>query len=419
MPAMIRLHLVLFCAGAALGCEGAIDGAPGHDDGVIGDPSDEPDYLHDPAPPGGQPAPQSPRAEPAPHSFPPPVIPGPFATQWCGTFDDRDLTEVAAAGFGGLRIGLNPLSPNLARVTPIVENMWAHGQTPIIILGSDNQNPPRTPEAWQSFAAGSAALASYFAGLSPRGRIVFEIWNEPNGEHFWHHPNAGEYAGLAVTTARALRPYPFAVVAPAVGNVDPDHNLPFLLDVFRAQPDLANQIDAVSVHGYDPTGRASPEARLPRFLRVMQLTGKPLLMSEWGWPSLGGAALPADRVAAYSARMLLLNLSVGVVMSVLYTWRDDSATDPNDSYGLERSDRTARKALFAVKGVIDNLAGFQFLHRARTANAEDIVLVFGRGDEQKVAYWTTGEPHNIRVGQVRLRHADMYPRFAPLAAGTL
>src|ERR1051325_8036566 len=60
---------------------------------------------------------------------------------------------------------------------------------------------PRHPESVAALSRFAAAAAKHFHAR----HILWEIWNEPNGNFWSPKPNAPEYTALAVATARAIR----------------------------------------------------------------------------------------------------------------------------------------------------------------------------------------------------------------------
>ncbi len=74
-----------------------------------------------------------------------------------------------------------------------IPNEWAVGCVPML-YGYD------VMEAWKGYVK---ALAEHF-----KGRVThFEIWNEPDNEHFWHpeKPDAKQYASFVAITGNVIK----------------------------------------------------------------------------------------------------------------------------------------------------------------------------------------------------------------------
>ena len=263
----------------------------------------------------------------------------------------------------------------------------------------------RTAAGRQRFAQWAAAAVAHFKG---RG-IVWEIWNEPNGSGFWKpKPNAADYAALALATCQAIRAVApdECIVAPATSGID----MPFLEDCFRRG--LLDQIDAVSVHPYRQSG---PESAVGEYARLRELikrhapAGKsiPILSGEWGYSSAWAGYGDALQ-GALLAREWLTNLAAGIPLSIWYDWRDDG-TDPKDPehhFGTVSPAYQAgaqppfqpKPAYLAAQTLTRALAGTHFIRRLALGTRDDHVLLFGDGQRQVLACWTTAPAgHSLRV----------------------
>ena len=110
----------------------------------------------------------------------------------------------------------------------------------------DNGKSPFTEAGRVSFSRYAASAAAHFRSKG----IIWEIWNEPNLAQFWKpEPNAGDYAKLALATARAVRAAdPDAVILAPGSSGFPWE---FLETVFRGG--VLDHVDAISVHPYRGT----------------------------------------------------------------------------------------------------------------------------------------------------------------------
>ncbi len=266
----------------------------------------------------------------------------------------------------------------------------------------DNDGPPRTEIARQAFARWAVAAAKHFAG---RG-VIWEIYNEPNNSMFWpSQPNVNEYIALALAVGRAFRSElpTEKLVGPATSGID----FPFLEACFKAG--LLDYWAAVSVHPYrqsDPENAANDYCRLREMIsryrartpRVGERAENPIISGEWGYSSVW-RGMSEEKQAALLAREMLTNLANGVPISIWYDWRDDGV-DPKEAehhFGIVRNAyQDGRDSVFepkpayqAAKTVSQFVDGYAYQRRLPVDSDSDYVLVFSRGDEVRIAAWTT------------------------------
>jgi len=279
----------------------------------------------------------------------------------------------------------------------------------------DNGNPPRTQEARQGFARWAVAAARHFAG---RG-VLWEIYNEPNHSLFWPpHPNAGEYVALALTVGQAFREAlpNERLIGPATSEIDFD----FLEACFKGG--LLEYWSAVSVHPYrrsDPETAANDYCRLREMIRAYAplQTNKgagagakkeiPIISGEWGY-SAAWRGFDEAKQGQLLARSWLTNAANDVALSIWYDWRDDGddAKDAEHHFGSVHSQYrenietvfAPKPAYLAAKTLTSFLRGYRFEKRLRVAGEEDFLLVFRKGDETRMAAWTTNiRPHQVLI----------------------
>ena len=276
----------------------------------------------------------------------------------------------------------------------------------------------RTEAARQAFARWAVAAAKHFAG---RG-VLWEIFNEPNIKVFWPpQPIVQEYIALALAVGRGFRvEVPNEkLIGPAVSGID----FAFLEACFKAG--LLEYWSAVSVHPYRQT---NPETVANDYCRLREMidryhrrygTGSgsgridltsaqiPIISSEWGfsaaWPRMDEA-----QQGALVAREMLTNLANGIPISIWYDWRDDG-TDPKEPehhFGLVRNSHSAgtdpvfapKQAYLAAKTLNEILDGWRFEKRLNVGSDEDYILVFVKGNELRIAAWTTSAtPHRVVI----------------------
>ena len=373
----------------------------------------------------------------------PNVVPMNMGTQYANFLIAADIDEIAGVGLKYIRIGLNvDRTDDIAnRIDPLVRRMWAKGITPFIIIG--NSPPPTTADARAHFAVAAKALCERFRD----GPVVFELWNEPNGSNFWKpNPDPVAYANFAAEVAAAMKSTGSGhqIVAGDVNNIDQD-GLSWLEQVLSTRRDLLNNLDAVSIHGYQvstsPTvGKMNPEARLPTYNKVRALTTKyghtlPIVLSEWGWTEGGPVAISPFLHAAYGARMLLTNMYAGIPVSILYSWRDEAPYKVDDRFGFKDCSfkdangtcigGNPRPLYWAISQMTQELSNYAYRTRLGSGMT-DFVLVFQHisSGAYKAAVWTTGKKHNITVnikGKPPLVFPDVtgLPKYMNIAPGRI
>ncbi len=191
----------------------------------------------------------------------------------------------------------------------------------------DGGLPPETEAGRAAFAAFAGAAARNF-----RGRVAWEIWNEPNVPTFWAGaPNPEAYVHLARGAAAAIRREdPAALIfGPALGGGGFD--LPYLEATFRMG--LLQFVDGVSVHPY---GAGQPEEALGFYEDVRRLIRQlgrgrnpPVVVTEWGYPV---AEVGAESQADYLKRAIELNRQAGIPLTIWFNWQDPIV--PWQSFGL-------------------------------------------------------------------------------------
>jgi len=292
----------------------------------------------------------------------------------------------------------------------------------------DNDLSPYTEEGRQAFARWAAASAQHFKGHG----ILWEIYNEPNGGFWRPKANVDDYAKLALAVGKALRAAAptETYIGPATSTVD----FNFLEACFKAG--LLQYWSAVSIHPYRQTG---PESAAPEFRRLRQMiakyapTGKqiPIISGEWGYSAAWGG-YTEEKQGKMLPRQWLNNLSNDIVLSIWYDWHDDG-TDPKEpehhfgtvanAYHPDQTPvYTPKPAYLAAKTLTSLLNGYHFNKRLMVGGEEDYVLLFSKGNEVRLAAWTTAaNNHPVTIPaspgsfQVTGYTGD---KIAPLAANT-
>ena len=159
---------------------------------------------------------------------------------------------------------------------------------------------------------------------------------------------------------------------------------------------------AVSVHPYRPS---SPESVAEDYRRLRMLIEKykpkgksiQIFSGEWGYSSTNG--ISEEKQGEYLPRQWLTNVSNNVPLSIWYDWHDDGKDpkEPEHHFGSVHNDYTPKPAYLAAKKLTNELAGYRFNKRLGIDRDDDYVLLFEKGDELKLAAWTTHEPHKIAL----------------------
>lgn len=230
------------------------------------------------------------------------------------------------------------------RWLPIIDYTAAWAQT---IPGQDH-SAPRGPLGYAAYAGAFAARygprGSFWAehpAIPPRPVSTYEIWNEPDGGHFWlPGPDPGGYADLYAAARFAIKAADPGGRVLIGGLTNPPVFLPAVLS---ARPDLRGHIDGVAIHPYSP----SPTAILHSvqtdrsLLRSLGLGDVPLYLTEFGWASSPRGArdwISPSLRPGYITRSFgaLAHSDCGIGAVILYTWvtpERDSANE-YDWFGI-------------------------------------------------------------------------------------
>lgn len=283
--------------------------------------------------------------------------------QYASWYLDRLDAVVARADARGVKVLL----------APVFSPCWAVPNTvgvplPCLeasLLGAVGPLPPDDPRDYADFASFLAArYDTRLAGL--------EVWNEPNLPSFWNtrEPAAAYVRLLRATYGAVKRASPAVpVVAGSVAGTD----AAFLDALYDAG--IQGSYDVLSVHPYND-GRAPAAVLDPRWSAMTFLQGlrnvrdvraahgdrKPAWLTELGWNTstqrgelwLDGVTLAQQAEYLTQALAMLRDPAWGIDFTsgvFVYRLRDTGtdAGDPQQGYGLQRYDGTAKPAFAAVK----------------------------------------------------------------------
>jgi hypothetical protein len=190
----------------------------------------------------------------------------------------------------------------------------------------------------------------------------WQVWNEPNLQHFWAGKlEPGRYARFLALSRRAItNGDPDAKIVLA-GMPETKQGLPmstYLKGLYRVKG-FAKLVDVVTAHNYAPTAeRAIEVLELER--RIMDRNGSrgtPIWVTELGWASAGPRDHPLVKDPALQAKLLTRSFrllsrrsrDLGIGAVFWYDWRD-RGTAPGEpdhfSYhtGLFRANREPKPA---------------------------------------------------------------------------
>ncbi len=277
----------------------------------------------------------------------------------------------------------------------------------------DGQTSEIPPADWATFAG---AVAGRYCDHIKR----YEIWNEENTARFWQPAPDPEHYGLLLEAAY-----------PAIKQACPDAEVlfgglssfdgPTLFEgvynyigrVAKALPDICQYFDSMAIHPYTFVQEWAPESGFDLLFfdfpgvtgqidaARAQLTkagcgGKPLQLTEIGWPSL----IIGDRnQARFLARSFFLAATKGVAGYYWYDfWDGQGAEPPTENYfGLyvyphnyPETEQVPKPSFAAYLTAMTLFGGMQFAGdlSAKLNLPQDVyVLAFMNGHQLGLALW--------------------------------
>ena len=348
----------------------------------------------------------TPAPRPEVWALPDRVIPEPFGVEIHFTRASQgEMDYIANGGFKWVRMDMfwHTIETALGRYNfsaydSLVAEMTRRGIRIVFILDYGNPlydrgYPPTSPGGQAAFARFAAVAAKRYRDAG----VIWDIWNEPNLDHFWApKANAHDYGQLALKTVTAIRAAePTAiVVAPALAGYD----YPFWHTLGRMG--LFNQIDAVTIHSYGvrtPEELTGPYLELRGIINTYSPNWKvPIFSGEWGFASTINGYSEGQQ-AQLLTRQWLVNLMHDINLNIWYDWRDDG-TDLDNSehnFGTVRNNYSPKPAYEAAQTLSTALNGYRFLRRVSLERADDYLLIFQNGDRVAFAMWTIDEAHTV------------------------
>lgn len=291
----------------------------------------------------------------------------------------------------------------------LTESLIENGIRPYYVL--DFSNILYEPNTSITSEKGIRAFERFVAKATSRyggKHIIWEIWNEPDG-NFWNpKPNYDAYVNLVKNTSKVIRKNDptGTIVAPALSSLNND-SLYWLNEVFKRG--ILNYIDALSVHPYRneaPESVSKDYSYLRKLISSYTNRSVQIFSGEWGYSNGKGIHGNVNDItqAQYLVRMYLINTMNGIPISIWYDWKNDGV-DPNnieDNFGIRENDVLIPKlGYYALETLIRELRDFKFKYRVNMDSDSDYVLIFrNRDGEEKIVCWTTGATHSITLSNI-------------------
>lgn len=306
-----------------------------------------------------------------------------------------------------------------------VRNVHRHGLKAVIVIGGGHKRytgtmnapegnmdhtetyllAPSTAEQRVAFARYAAAAIKHFGSKD----IVWEIWNEPDQDHFWApKANVEDYAALANEACWAMRKEkPKAhIIGPGMAETPGQWGslLPGFLGKVLQSP-VADCLDAISVHPYrdfikPPETVNEAYKNLRQFVKAHTQEGKselPVLATEWGFTMHD---VTEEEQAAFLLRSYMLNTLNKVPLSIWYEWRDSRAPEEGAEahFGLLTLKHKPKLAYKTLKAFLPPLRGARIEKRLDVGNTEDYVLQLKhpKGNSHLV-YWSADTQTDTRL----------------------
>ncbi len=341
------------------------------------------------------------------------TVPNGFGVNIHFTGDPKDLDMIADAGFQFIRMDLTWAGVERKKgvynfdrpgYDALTEGCTKRGIRILYILDYSNKlyetdRSVRTEEGRKAFAAFAEAAAKRYRGQG----ILWEIWNEPNLEHFWKpQPGVDDYCKLVdLSAGRIKKADPSGlVVAPATSGI------PFQWLEQCFQKGLLQWIDVISVHPYRSP---PPETVIKDYDKLRELIKRhtpinkkiPIISGEWGYSNVNWNKKPLtnETQGQYLVRMFLINLYQKIPVSIWYDWKNDGANprEREHNFGAVTHDLKPKTAYLAVSILSKTLNGYSIKKRLDLGNDSDYAFLMTKGNNQAFALWTMDKKHKIKL----------------------
>lgn len=262
---------------------------------------------------------------------------------------------------------------------------------------------PKTAEHRAGFARFAAEAATQFKGR----KVMFELWNEPDGGI-----TAEEYMALAKATIPAMRKADPNVVV--VGPGAHHYAVAWLEKCFDYG--LLNLVDVLSIHlyfGMPPAPQPAPELNTPLVKTLRTLVAKyaqgrsvPIMNSEWGYKRLVPGTAPISNSGAvtttdqteYLPRAILLQQLWNLRFAAWFCWWTPPESIVHDGdFALLTPTHVPTISYYVMKTLNTQLQNAKLAKRLSTVSADDYVLEFDSDQGKRWVAWTAAAPHALTI----------------------
>ena len=259
------------------------------------------------------------------------------------------------------------LARNNLRWYPVIAygTAWAAS---VVGPGGPWMSPPRDPADYaafvEAFARRYGSQGTFWAARPDLPRLPvqsYEIWNEPNVEHFFPDQTTApeRYADLYVPAAAGVRSGDPAgqVLIGGLGSIGVGD---FLTRMAQRRPELWSYVDAISYHPYGGHLGITFE-RIDLLRSVLASLGVGHLrieITETGWAS----PPTPESMRADHMRQLAEDLprsNCGITRVIPYTWVTDEIdpADPEDWFGIANRDGSLKPSGTAYSAAVLRMRG--------------------------------------------------------------
>jgi endo-1,4-beta-mannosidase len=224
-------------------------------------------------------------------------------------------------------------------------------------------SPVNNPTDFGNFVQ---ALATHYKGEIS----LYEIGNEPNWAKFWPPtPNAQAYTQLLIAAYNGIKAAdPTDKVISGGLAIDSDGGKTYLQDMY--DNGAKNHFDYLGFHPYSypsspNVGYGWGLSSLDNIQTVLTQNGdssKQIIVTEFGWPSTTASGNVDEATQANYINLFYQNIEYGnyqnVPIACVYDFMDDGTdtTNPEDNFGIIRSDYSLKPAYTTIQEVEQNYA---------------------------------------------------------------
>ncbi|WP_342042999.1 cellulase family glycosylhydrolase [Bacillus sp. OTU2372] len=350
------------------------------------------------------------------HKVIPKTLPNTFGVSMHGELSKQDIQKMKAANIKWVRIDLTWREIEkkkghykFERYDELNKTLIKNHIRPYYIL--DYSNKLYEDKTAILTEKGRKAFSNYVKAVVSRYKnqqSVWEIWNEPNHPSYWNEQTSYvNYSLLVDQVAPLIKRYDKSglVVAPALSGTSAE---PLdWLENFLKRTKVLSSLDAISVHPYN---NMKPETVLRDYQKIKSLVKKysdkplPIFSGEWGFAVnsySGNFVINEQKQAEFLVRMLTLNASEQIPISIWYDWRNDGvdSTTKEHNYGLLKNNYQPKSSYLAYSNLTKLLNGYRYSKRiTNNIHQDDYIFEFVNKEKKKIyIFWTTNPTHRITL----------------------